>query len=96
MDRSRIEGAIRHLQAALALLDESQPRRTGRNSEWFRETGHLTDKGVEHLNSLFVKGKTSYAIAKEMKMSYRAVSQRHDAWRKKNPNPAAWMRQDGR
>lgn len=95
MDRTKIDAAIRHLEAAIELLSD-QPKKHARNPDWFRETGHLSDKGIEQLNALFAKGKTSYAIAKEMKMSYRAVSQRHDAWRKKNPSPAAWMRQDGR
>jgi FixJ family two-component response regulator len=92
---SRDEKIIQHLNAALALL-KTKEEKPSRNQEWFRETGRLTDKGIEHLNSLFAKGKTSYSIAKAMHMSYRAVSVRHDEWRKKNPNAASWIRQDGR
>jgi len=90
----RDEKIMQHLNAALALL-KSKEETPSRNSEWFRDTGRLTDKGIEHLQSLFARGRTSYSIAKEMRMSYRAVSLRHDAWRKKNPNAASWMRQDG-
>lgn len=95
MDRTTVEKAIEHLHTALQLLEQDDAK-PSRNREWFRETGRLTDKGIEHLHSLFAKGMTSYSIAKQMHMSYRAVSQRHDEWRKKNGNPAPWMRQDGR
>jgi hypothetical protein len=95
VDPNKIDGVIRHLKAALELLERSRAA-GGRNAEWFRESGQLSDKGVEHITSLFLQRKTSYAIAKEMHMSYRAVSQRHDAWRKKNPTAAPWMRQDGK
>jgi hypothetical protein len=96
MDPSDIAKAIDHLNAALALLKKGKDKPKGRNPDWFRDTGHLTDKGIEYLNSLFEKGKTSYSIAKEMHLSYRAVALRHDEWRKKNPTAAAWIRQDGR
>jgi len=96
MNPTHIKKAKAHLEAALALLDGSDPSLKGRNPEWFRDTGHLSDAGIAHLLSLFAKGKSSYAIAKEMHLSYRAVSVRHDQWRKKNPGPAAWLRQDGR
>lgn len=95
MNQSDIEKAIAHLNAALALLGQQEKKR-GRNPEWFRPTGHLSDKGVAQVNSLFEKGKSSYAVAKELKMSYRAVYLRHEEWRKKNPAAAAWMRQDGK
>ena len=91
----RDEQIMQHLNAALVLL-KTKGEMPSRNREWFRETGRLTDKGIEHLHSLFAKGKTSYSVAKEMRMSYRAVSVRHDQWRKKNPNAASWMRQDGK
>jgi hypothetical protein len=96
MDNPNVEKALSHLKAAIALLEEGSTPRPGRNAEWFRETGHLSDKGIEYLNAQFAKGRTSYSIAQEMKLSYRAVALRHDQWRKRNPSPAAWMRQDGR
>jgi hypothetical protein len=95
MVQADMEKAIFHLRAALAAL-EGAPKKRSRNPEWFRETGHLTDRGIEYLHSQFAKGRSSYAIAKEMMLSYRAVSLRHDDWRKKNPTPAPWMRQDGK
>jgi hypothetical protein len=82
MANTNVEKALKHLQAAMALLgskDETAPR----NPEWFRETGHLSDKGIERLNSLFAQGKTVYAAKKEMGISYRATSLRHEQWRKR-------------
>jgi hypothetical protein len=78
---TNVEKALAHLQTAISLLkgaDESEPR----NPKWFRDTGHLNDKGIDHLNSLFEQGKTTYAAAKEMGISYRATSLRHEQWRK--------------
>ncbi len=83
---TNVEKALEHLQMAIALLrgaDDEPPR----NSEWFRETGHLSDKGIEHLNSLFAQGKSTYAAAKEMGISYRATSLRHEQWRKRQAKP---------
>ena len=96
MEARDIERAVEHLNAALLILRCQTKKSSGRNPEWFRETGHLSDKGIEHINSLFSKGKSSYAVAKEMKMSYRAVHLRNDEWRKKNPVAPPWMRQDGK
>ncbi|MCP1535701.1 hypothetical protein [Methylorubrum extorquens] len=78
-----VEKAIEHLNLALALLqgDEEEPER---NPEWFRDTGRLSDKGIDYINSLFEQGKTPYAAAKEMDISYRAASLRHTTWQKKN------------
>jgi molybdenum-dependent DNA-binding transcriptional regulator ModE len=56
---------------------------TDEHPEWFRETGHLSDKGIEHLLSLFEQGKSTYAAAKEMGISYRATSLRHAQWSKR-------------
>lgn len=78
---TNVEKALAHLQTAISLLkgaDESEPR----NPKWFRDSGHLSDKGINHLNSLFEQGKTTYAAAKEMGISYRATSLRHEQWRK--------------
>jgi hypothetical protein len=83
MVATSIEKAIDHLQAAILLLEGRSDAESKRNPKWFRDTGHLSDKGVEHLFSLFAKGKTTYAASKEMDISYRATSLRHDEWRRK-------------
>lgn len=81
MKPHEIEQLTTHLRKALAILEgENEPTR---NPIWFRDTGHLSDKGIEHLHSLFRDGKTTYAVAKEMGMSYRATSLRRDDWEKK-------------
>ena len=80
---SDLEKAIGHMQAALAILNgdnEESPR----NPEHFRDTGHLSDKGIAHLHGLFASGLTTYAAAKAMGISYRATSLRHEDWRRKN------------
>jgi hypothetical protein len=82
MALNNVEKALEHLQTAIALLQgaaETPPR----NPDWFRETGHLSDKGIDHLNSLFAQGKTTYAASKEMGISYRATSLRHEQWRQR-------------
>jgi hypothetical protein len=71
--------AIEYLQKAIELLEGEEE-----NPEWFRETGHLSDKGIAHLHALFARGKSTYAAAKEMGISYRATSLRHVHWRKKH------------
>jgi hypothetical protein len=78
---NNVEKALTHLQTAIALLKGGKDE-APRNPRWFRDTGHLNDKGIEHLNSLFEQGKTTYAAAKEMGISYRATSLRHEQWRK--------------
>jgi hypothetical protein len=67
----KIAKAMRLLQAAIALLEEN-PRK--RRPEWFEGTGHLSRAGIAHLHSLFETGKSSYAAAKEMGLSYRSVA----------------------
>lgn len=96
MKASDIRKIKDHLKAALALLEKLEQPTVNHRNEWRLKTGELSVKGTEHLHSLFAKGKSSHAIAKEMGLSYRLVSKRHDHWRKKNPSPAAWLRQDGR
>ena len=81
MTPSEIEKVAEHLQAALAILQGEQEE--ARNPEWYRDTGHLSDRGIEHLYSLFDEGKSIYAAAKAMGMSYRATSLRHDSWKKR-------------
>jgi hypothetical protein len=73
------------LRQALDLLEEDGTAEAGviRNPEWFRETGHLSDNGIDHIESLFAQGLTAYAVAQKMGMSYRATSIRYDAWRRK-------------
>ena len=78
-----IEKAVKHLQNAIALLKGTKVK-PKRNPEWFRETGHLSDKGIEQLHSLFQRDVTSYRAAKAMGMSYRATRMRHEDWRKKH------------
>jgi hypothetical protein len=95
MSPSDLEQAIKYLKAALSILEDASSKNPSRNPEWFRDTGHLSDKGIEHLNSLFAAGKTTYSASKEMRLSYRAVSLRHEEWLKKNKQ-AHWSRQDGR
>jgi hypothetical protein len=74
MSKSEIERAVRHLRAALALLN--QPRPNARRDKWFRSTGHLSAAGIQHLNFLFASGKSTYAAAKEMGISYRSAALR--------------------
>jgi hypothetical protein len=88
MTSHNVEKALHHLQTAMALLKghdislKSRDKPT-RKHEWFRETGHLSDKGIEHLYSLFDQGKTVYAAKKEMDLSYRATALRHEQWLKR-------------
>lgn len=83
MAQPNVEKALEHLNIALALL-QGDEEEAERNPEWFRETGRLSDKGIDYINSLFDKGKTPYAAAKEMEISYRAASLRHATWQKKS------------
>ena len=88
MTSTNVELALDHLQSAMALLKgqdiklKSRDKPT-RNHDWFRETGHLSDKGIAHLYSLFDQGKTVYAAKKEMDLSYRATALRHEQWLKR-------------
>lgn len=95
MSPADTEQLIKHLKAALSILEGVPPEKPSRNPEWFRDTGHLSDKGIEHLQSLFAQGKSTYSAAKAMKLSYRAVSLRHEDWRKKT-RETNWMRQDNK
>ncbi|UWU84918.1 hypothetical protein N2605_00185 [Bradyrhizobium yuanmingense] len=81
---AQIEKVVEHLQAALAILQPEENGQDERNPHWFRDTGHLTDAGIAHLFSLFERGVSIYAAAKEMKISYRATALRHADWKKKN------------
>lgn len=83
MQINDIERVIDHLQAALSILQRDDPSSSTRSPEWFRDTGHLSDKGIEHLHSLFEKGTSIYRAAKAMDISYRAASLRHADWKKK-------------
>lgn len=78
MGLNRVEKAVEYLHTALALLEGKDE-----NPDWFRETGHLSDKGIAHLHALFERGKTAYAASKEMGISYRSASLRYENWRKK-------------
>lgn len=86
MRSANTDKVVKHLEAAIKLLrgDKSDAK----NPEWFRDTGHLSDKGIEHLHSLFRKGTSIYAAAKEMGMSYRATAMRHADWDKKQGKKA--------
>ena len=82
MSEQNIETALRHLKAALALLEKSQSKKE-EESNWFRATGHLTVEGIKHLNSLFASGKSTYAIAKEMGISHRSAALRRKRSRRR-------------
>ena len=86
MRSANTDKAVKHLEAAIKLLrgDKSDAK----NPEWFRDTGHLSDNGIEHLHSLFHNGTSIYAAAKAMGMSYRATAMRHDIWKKKQAKKA--------
>jgi hypothetical protein len=83
MTPSDITKAVQHLEAAIALLKGAGSITETRNPEWFRDTGHLTDKGIEHLHSLFAEGRSVYHAAKELQISHRAASLRFAEWSKK-------------
>jgi hypothetical protein len=72
---AKLEKAVGHIGAALSLLQNGTPKSV-RHAEWFRESGHLSELGITHLYSLFASGKSTYAAAKEMGISYRAEALR--------------------
>jgi hypothetical protein len=74
MSTRNVERALGHLRAAVALLE--QPRAAMRHPEWFLATGQLSKEGIAHLQFLFKSGKSTYAAAKEMGISYRAAALR--------------------
>jgi len=65
---------LKHLEAAIALLQEHHPKPS--RTKWFGPDGRLTDRGIEHLHSLFAAGTSTYRAAKEMGLSYRAAALR--------------------
>jgi hypothetical protein len=73
---------LKHLEAAIALLQELDPRPSQR--KWFGRDGPLTDGGIEHLHSLFAAGTSTYRAAKEMGLSYRAAALRRKRWQNHN------------
>lgn len=75
-----VEKALRYLRKALALLE--QPLASTPQSTWIRSTGQLSEEGIAHLNSLFDSGKSTYAAAKEMGISYRSAALRRKQRRK--------------
>lgn len=86
MTSEDVAKVVQHLEAAIAILKGDPSDSGGRNPEWFRDTGHLSDKGIEYLNSLFEDGRSVYQAAKELQISYRAASLRFADWSKKREN----------
>jgi hypothetical protein len=83
VSHTSIHKARELISEALKLLGSEDAQSTGRNAEWFRDTGHLSDKGIEHIERLFAQGATPYRAANELGISYRAASERQKSWLKK-------------
>jgi hypothetical protein len=77
--RDKTATALRLLNAAIKLLEEDGHTPRTRRAEWFGRSGHLSSVGITHLRSLFENGKSAYAAAKEMGITYRSAA----LWRRR-------------
>lgn len=78
----------RHLSAATAIAEKllncsPDALLTGmRNPAFFRETGHLSDAGIEAIYKLFGEGCSIDEAAKRMGISFRGAASRRQTWTK--------------
>lgn len=90
MSSRELHDLHRHLMAAAAivekLLDRSPdaPLASPRNPAHFRETGHLSDIGIEAIYKLFDEGRSIEQAAQEMGISVRGTASRRQAWAKRS------------
>ncbi|BCB19207.1 hypothetical protein OCUBac02_21010 [Bosea sp. ANAM02] len=92
MSSRELQELHRHLSAAVAivqkLLDGSPDASLSftRNPHHFRETGHLSDAGIETIYKLFDDGRSIEQAAQEMGISIRGAASRRRAWAKRSSN----------
>jgi hypothetical protein len=83
-----LQALHRHLSAATAIVEKLLNRSpdalsTGmRNPAFFRETGHLSDAGIEAIYKLFDEGCSIEEAAKRMGISFRGAASRRQTWAK--------------
>lgn len=89
MSSEEIQQLYHHITAAAAILEklrENCPERLPlyrRDPAHFRETGHLSDAGIEAIYKLFDQGRSIEQAAKDMGISIRGAASRRQAWAKR-------------
>lgn len=90
MSARELQDLHRHLTAAASivekLLDRSPdaPTASPRDPAHFRDTGHLSDAGIEAIYKLFDEGRSIEQAAQEMGISIRGAASRRQAWSKRS------------
>ena len=88
MSSHDLQALRRHLSAATAIVEKLLNRSpdalsTGmRNPAFFRETGHLSDAGIQAIYKLFDEGCSIEEAAKRMGISFRGAASRRQTWAK--------------
>ncbi|MCK1485918.1 hypothetical protein IVB25_25295 [Bradyrhizobium sp. 193] len=77
----------RRLDALLAEQDPSDAPETT-PSDWKREDGRLSDKGVAAMEMMFQSGRSVTEVAKSFDITVSAASHRKRIWQAKNGTPA--------
>jgi hypothetical protein len=79
-----LQNLHRHLSAALAIVERMiEPGSAdagSRDPSYFRESGHLSDAGIQALYALFEDGVSIEEAAKRMGISHRGTAARRKAW----------------
>ena len=89
MSQRDLQDLQRHLSAAAVIVARLLERSDGspgpgmRNPAYFRDTGHLSDAGIEALYKLFDHGVSVEQVAREMGISLRGAASRRQAWARK-------------
>lgn len=90
MSSRALQDLHRHLTAAAAIVEKllerspDAPAISTRNPAHFRNSGHLSDAGIEAVYQLFDEGRSIEQAAQEMGISIRGAALRRQAWAKRS------------